>query len=336
MSGPTTISIERPKKKYFDTHPEGVQPYRRKKLREYLNNQSITRKEKVLVKRKNASVRALMLQKNTREKALERKERIEQIRKEIAKEQGVSPSRITLIGRESDRKFIIKKAKPQRAPKQDLRSGLKRNKTMRAKVMIAVPNLGTMHTLLVERLLRWHTVPGKLYDQVALFAPRNIQPHDVARNACVREFLKSDATHLFFIDSDVVPPVDAIDMLLDVDVSVVTGAYPVMKLNPNTEKSEPVNAIFRVADKESGSIVPVSGEGIAQVDYCGGGCLMIERKVLELLRDKGIVPFKWVLKENGDANYSEDIYFCKQIGLMGIALLANFDVQCYHHKAILL
>lgn len=206
----------------------------------------------------------------------------------------------------------------------------------KAKVMIAVPNLGTMHALLVERLILWHTIPGELYDQVALFSPRNVQPHDAARNLCVRKFLESDATHLFFIDSDVVPPVDAIDQMLSVGETVVTGAYPVMKENPNTGKAERVNAIFNVADTQTGKIVPVDGEGVCPVHYCGGGCLMIHRSVLETFKEKNIIPFKWFIDENGDAGYGEDMDFCKKIGQMGITLYANFDVKCYHYKGILL
>lgn len=205
----------------------------------------------------------------------------------------------------------------------------------KAKVMIAVPNLGNIHALLTQRLIEWHTMPGKLYEQVALYAPRGVQPHDAARNKCVQVFLESDATHLFFVDSDVVPPFDAIDLLLETEMPIVTGLYPVIWRNPDTEKTERVHAVFSKAVNEAGFGPVFVKDRIEQVDYCGGGCLMIKREVIGMLKNQGHKTlFKWVLDENGLAKHGEDVFFCKLASTYDYRVYAHRDVVCSHAKTI--
>lgn len=203
---------------------------------------------------------------------------------------------------------------------------------MNAKVMIAVPNMGSIHADLVQRLIRWHVVPTPGVESVALLAPRGIQPHDVARNWCVKKFLETDSTHLFFVDSDVIPPENALEELIAAHNPVISGAYPIKKLNSNTNQAETVYALF-VKDEDN-TLKPIkAGSGYAYVDRCGGGCLLIRRDVLEQMPKP---HFKWVLNEEGIAEKGEDLYFCEQLEKMNVELVADLDVICQHSKEILL
>lgn len=198
--------------------------------------------------------------------------------------------------------------------------------------MIAIPNMGSIHPDLVQRLIRWHVVPTPGVESVALLAPKGIQPHDVARNWCVKKFLETDSTHLFFIDSDVIPPENALEKLISAEYPVISGAYPIKKMNSNTNQSETVYALF--VKQEGNKLKPIkAGTGHANIDRCGAGCLLIRRDVL---MDMPKPHFKWVMNAEGLAEKGEDLYFCEQLESMQIQLVADLDVICQHSKEILL
>lgn len=203
-----------------------------------------------------------------------------------------------------------------------------------AKVMIAVPNMGSLHTSLAELLIRWHIVPTPGVEELALLAPQKIQPHDAARNWCVKKFLEeTEYTHLFFVDSDVIPPKDALEKLVAADAPVIAGAYPIKKFNVNESRAETVFALFN-RDEKDGGLYPVkSGSGISPIQYAGTGCLMIKREVLEIL-EKPV--FKWEYDADGLMSRGEDLHFCGELLKMQIPLYAHMDVVCQHSKEILL
>lgn len=200
------------------------------------------------------------------------------------------------------------------------------------RVMIAVPNLGKVDTRLMMKLLRWSVMPVN-WEQVTIIAPIGQIPHDSARNYCVDEFLQTDDTHLFFIDDDVVPPVDALEKLLDADVDVVSGLYPSMWYDNDKGKIMKRNNVFEKI-REDGELVEATGNGVAEVASCGGGCLLIKRHVVE---NKVPAPwFKFHYNERGLMDVGEDVDFGKKLKAAGIKLHAHFGVQCQHVKQTVL
>lgn len=203
-----------------------------------------------------------------------------------------------------------------------------------AKVVIAVPNMGSLHTSLAELLIRWHTIPTPGVGEIALFAPQRLQPHDTARNWCVKKFLEeTDATHIFFVDSDVIPPKDALEKLLAADVDVISGAYPIKKMNQNESRIETVYALFSFKDGDDNLYPIKSGSGIAEIDRAGAGCLLIRRNVFDEISKP---YFKWQYDAEGLMERGEDMEFCKKVKEAGIPIHAHFDVVCQHSKEILL
>lgn len=203
-----------------------------------------------------------------------------------------------------------------------------------AKIFIAIPNLGTLHSELVKRLIEWHVTPMDGVEQVGVYMPRGIQPHDSARNHCVQKFLESECTHMLFIDSDVIPPSDTILKLLEHDVPVVSGNYPFIGAKEDGTVGR-VPCMFKLVDVLGTGIqkmVPMEDvDGMQEIDFFGGGCLMIRRDVLENMKAP---HFKWQYTEDGMADYGEDIDFGKKLIQMNIQAYGRFDVQCQHYKAI--
>lgn len=203
-----------------------------------------------------------------------------------------------------------------------------------ANVMIGIPNLGKVDSQLMMRMVEW--VGTKQVNDLRVWSPRNLVPHDFARNMIVKEFLEStECTHLFFIDADTVPPRHALKSLLRANKPVVTGCTPTMKHDKNEEETKKQYMIMRegkdIHDDEG--IITVWGHGLEQVDFTGGSCLMIKREALEKLEPP---YFKFQYNSDGLRTQGEDFYFCRKLKAAGVPLYANFDVVCNHAKEIIL
>lgn len=204
----------------------------------------------------------------------------------------------------------------------------------KAKVLIAIPNLGSVHPLLVMRLLRWATAPTAGVEQVSFFMPTGKIPHDSARNFCVLHFAQTDNTHLFFIDNDVVPPEDALEKLVAADKPVISGLYHHMRQDDRFEEPVKKWCVFRYGQDHKGDygLQPVEdGFGVVPIKRAGAGCLLIRRDVLEAV---GYPWFRFKYHEYGVMQYGEDIDFCQKAEKAGFELFAHFDVKCKHLKEI--
>lgn len=163
-----------------------------------------------------------------------------------------------------------------------------------------------------------------------------------ARNALAHGFLKSDFTHLMFIDADIrFNPADVLPMLL-ADKPIICGIYPKKEINWDMiHKAAMAGVPAKDLRKYSGSfvvnLVGYAGEAQVQLDqpveiWNGGtGFMLIKREVLEQLRDK--VPsyindthdlggnigherisefFATSIEPTGERLLSEDYHFCRE------------------------
>jgi len=158
-----------------------------------------------------------------------------------------------------------------------------------------------------------------------------------ARNRIAAKFLKSDCTHLLFIDTDLIFSPEHIARLISHDVPVVAGLYP----KKQTELAWVCNTLPDVEADE---------RGLQPVRYAGTGCLMIERGVLERMigrypeieydPDDGDEPgVKWdffscgVYKcpDSGLRRYlSEDWWFCQRARDLGYTVWMDTQVVMKH------
>lgn len=199
------------------------------------------------------------------------------------------------------------------------------------RVMVAVPNLGTMDTRLVMKLLRWQAMPTN-WDELTIVAPIGHIPHDSARNYCVEQFLDTDCTHLLFLDSDVVPPVDALELLLAAGKDAISGLYPSEWFDNEDGFIKKRQNVF--ADvRPDGDLVEAVGKGVLQIKTCGGGCLLLSRKAVEAVEPPW---FLFAYTERGQMKTGEDIYFGRELEAAGIPLYAHMGVQCQHVKTVIL
>jgi hypothetical protein len=146
------------------------------------------------------------------------------------------------------------------------------------------------------------------------------QPVTLMRNQLVRNFLKSDSTHLLMMDDDVEPPTGALAKLLAVDRPVATGVCPIFvsgRLAANVKG---------IQDKDWPEKCPA---GIFPVKHCGLGFALVQRETFERI---GFPWFNWPEEADG-ANVGEDVWFCHRVRQVGLQIFCDGSVVCGHVKS---
>jgi hypothetical protein len=186
-----------------------------------------------------------------------------------------------------------------------------------------------------------------------------------ARNTLVAFFMKSDCTHLVFIDADIEFKVEDFIRLYAADKDVVVGAYPKKGLsweqirnqvlkNP-TCNAEDIHAAgseyainFLFSDMEK-KMIAVE-EGLIKLKDAGTGFMMIKRECIEKMMkahpelqyrndlnvDKSIDEFSFslfdtMIDEDSRRYLSEDYTFCRRWQRMGGDVWLDPSISLNHY-----
>ena len=151
----------------------------------------------------------------------------------------------------------------------------------------------------------------------------------VARNQLVNDFLKSDCTHLFFLDSDMLILPDVIDRLLAYDKDVVSAlaftrarGLPAFRIIENGKYVVPLNYPRKSLFETNGA--------------SGLGCILIKRKVIEdIKKSVGEKPmFQFVYNSPTDV-VGEDVYFCELLRNAGYKIWISSELIVGHFGGII-
>lgn len=191
--------------------------------------------------------------------------------------------------------------------------------TGKPKVCVAIPHTGSWSSEWTERMY----VPLKLADPELdkIFRLARGTPWPAARTLLVREALKADCSHVFFVDSDIITDVNpnqALRQLLRCDVPIVSGLY--------RSKKESGFEWAAWLKAEQG-YVPVQkwteGSNWIQVDAIPLGLALIKTEVFQKL------PEPWFYWEDPD-EVSEDFYFSQLALEHGYKLHVFTDLRASH------
>jgi hypothetical protein len=172
--------------------------------------------------------------------------------------------------------------------------------------------------------LRNLIIPGQILPLAGM-------PFDMARNMGCQKTLEMGFEWSMHLDSDTIPPRDAILRLLAHKKPVISGLY--------CRRSPPHGVPVMI--KNGTWVVNYLPNSIVDVDLVGAGCLLIHRSVLEALppsdANRGKRWFDWRVDmaglpgvEPGD-NLSEDFSFCRSVKKkLGIPILVDTSIQCRH------
>ena len=180
--------------------------------------------------------------------------------------------------------------------------------TLQLQDWTVLPPTGIANTTDYRRGVISHTWSGNSVSRVAGM-----------KNYAIDQFLKTDASHLFLVDSDVILLPGTVDHLLELDVPVVSSVYwsrwqPTQPYMPNVWDSGHY-------DFHSGaSLTRLAEPGHYEVGGLGA-CTLIERSVLERVRFDPVPNFPM---------WGEDRWFCMRAGVLGIPLLADACLTPWH------
>lgn len=151
-----------------------------------------------------------------------------------------------------------------------------------------------------------------------------------ARNYIHSVFLeKFKTSHLFMLDSDVLPPPDIVTSLLQHDKEIVGGWYKKKETYPIEAPDGSTQYIARPVvydwSKEaedyywfSNRVAP--GIGMEKVGGIGMGCVLMSHGLAEKLG-----PRPYDMNKGG-----EDLVLCKKIMDLGVDLWVDWDLACAH------
>lgn len=145
-----------------------------------------------------------------------------------------------------------------------------------------------------------------------------------ARNICANIFLKSDATHLLFIDADIQFQADQVFKMIETGKDFVCGIYPKKKIDWERVRhfaiqGAPAEHLQSLANEYLFEPTPNSTpdeNGLIEIKRCGTGMMMISRKVFETLKDEVskfalVSPVQSNVKFDQKEKYKEFFYTSK-------------------------
>jgi len=139
-----------------------------------------------------------------------------------------------------------------------------------------------------------------------------------ARNSIVQEALKTDATHLCFVDSDMIIHPGALTGLLNRNVDVVSALY-FTRTPPHT----PV--VFHDGTKPHEPWIGYK-PGLSKVWVIGMGFALVRLDVFRRMSQK-YGDEKWFTFDNDEG---EDVNFCRRCHEMAIPVFLDANVKCGH------
>ncbi|MBV8548452.1 MAG: hypothetical protein JO126_03230 [Alphaproteobacteria bacterium] len=173
--------------------------------------------------------------------------------------------------------------------------------TSTTRVAIAVPSGDMVHAEFAMRLANMCLNPGASCFIVNARSSLVM----VGRNQCVQAVQLAGASHLLFLDSDIVFPTDLISRLLAHDKDIVGGLY-VQRAPPH----RPVGMTLE------GKVEAVP-DGLHRMASLPTGCMLIKMGVFSALQQP------WFnTRTVGDKIMGEDVYFSEN------ARQAGFDIWC--------
>ena len=189
--------------------------------------------------------------------------------------------------------------------------------------------MGEIRKELVERLLYWTRYDK--YD-VRVYMPSGMLPLDNARSHCLSKFIElsnHEDDRLWFIDADIIPPYEGLDMLMAHDKDVVGLLCFMMKADDHGNLV-PLPIAIRY-DENKQYKVYFDGRGLIEVDALGGGCIMSKRKVFEAIGGR---CFEFHYYPDGTLSLVGDYDYCQKVQKAGFKVHVDCDHLCGHVKPV--
>lgn len=130
----------------------------------------------------------------------------------------------------------------------------------------------------------------------------------------------SGASHIFWIDSDMRFPKDALQRLLAHDKPIVAANYPTRRIPVSSTAKNYIETkdIWQAVDTKPEST------GLEEVTGCGMGLMLTDARIFAKL-DEPWFTFPW--NQEKKMHHGEDIYFCMNAKSKGFPTLIDHDLS---------
>lgn len=205
--------------------------------------------------------------------------------------------------------------------------------TRKTKVYMGIPSRGTRSDLQMYVLRDLEKLYG---DKIEFVYPERCTYrmfHDFARNEVVKDFLKTDCDILWFLDSDVCPPLHVLDLVTKHGEhwELAGAPYPVFMTPDGQTCPQVVMCVYMEGPKGlHASAVPQKGAQF--VDGLATGCIFIKREVFSKLQEP-YFEFKYDEKSR-KITEGEDLGFCRKVAEHGYKFFTDFSMVCKHFKEV--
>ena len=187
------------------------------------------------------------------------------------------------------------------------------------KIYIAILTQGYIRKELALSLIRW--CKNSSFDIFLELTEEKPCAH--ARNNIVKKFLASDNQCLLMIDEDVVPSQNPLTMI-EFDKDIIVAPAPIYQYKVLWN-------IYRTDSKGFWVPVDLSKEkSLIEISAAGTGCILIKRKVLEVIN----APFERIFNKDGTEKMGLDLSFCKKAKERGFKIYASIEHKCSHYKIL--
>lgn len=155
---------------------------------------------------------------------------------------------------------------------------------------------------------------------------------EYSRNTLLEYHFHKDPcwTHVLFLDSDVVPPSDALAVLLRLGADVAVGPTPIIADGC---------LVWNIQLKDDEHWVDMQDELPSEpfeVLSSGAGCVLVRREVLVKMGWPWFkTEYQEIFKNEGKGiAVGEDVYFFRKVMECGFKIIAHPDVKCKHFNLV--
>lgn len=155
-------------------------------------------------------------------------------------------------------------------------------------------------------------------------------PFGVARNYAVKQMLEQGFGYLFFLDSDIILPSNAVMRLMETKLPLISCFY--------THRYPPFDPCFYGAEVVEGKITKMAISGwnfgdIVPAAFLPAGAVLIHRAVFQKMFQSGITkPYEWTLDIDNPKGLSEDFAFSLRAINVGIQPYVHTGIQAKHEQ----
>jgi len=186
---------------------------------------------------------------------------------------------------------------------------------MQPKICIGIANGGTIKTQTIACLI--DLLSQSPYEK-NIMMPIGGYPQ-ISRNMIIQKAISEGATHVLFIDNDMIFPPDGLTKFISLDKPVIGANY--------NERRMPLRSTIKLADQD-GNLISKSAEDMPnepfKVHTVGCGFCLIKTEVFGKIDP----PYMGVFMDGGDV--TEDYYMCQKFWKAGVEVWCDPNLKAGH------